>query len=188
MWCVSSWSDSVRLLVRQAENSTSWQRSFRERYTVGSRFSEALFLDILGIATEQVRICGFWRKPSSSDKAPKMRDSVQLNSWESFLVTLPSISSETWVMYSSAILGWIVFCDWLLLVSSGVSLETGVNFLLFLNVAVFLRKSLSVVKTELIFFKQIVDLFFHEGEGFNIGKQLTMENLSTTPERRQFMQ
>ena len=39
----------------------------------------------------------FWvqKNSSSFDKAPKIRDSVLLNSLESFLVTLPSISSET---------------------------------------------------------------------------------------------
>ena len=36
------------------------------------------------------------KNSSSFDKAPKIRDSVLLNSLESFLVTLPSISSETW--------------------------------------------------------------------------------------------
>ena len=35
---------------------------------------------------------------SSFDKTPKIRDSVLLNSFESFLFTLPSISSETWEM------------------------------------------------------------------------------------------
>ena len=48
----------------------------------------------------------------SLDRAPKMRDSVQLNSWDSFLATLSSISSKTCVMYSSLILGRDVFRDW----------------------------------------------------------------------------
>ena len=76
-----------------------------------SRFTVLLFLDAPGTATEQVRTCGLRRSSSSLDEAPKMRDYVQLNSWESFLVTLPSISSETWVMYSPAIPGLSVFCD-----------------------------------------------------------------------------
>ena len=59
-----------------------------------------------------------------------------------FLVTLLSIFSETWVKYSSAISELSVFCDWLFLVFSGVSLETTANFLLFLNVAMILRKKL----------------------------------------------
>ena len=75
-------------------------------------------------------------------RAPKMRDSVRLKSWENFLVTLPSISSETWVMYSSAIPGLYVFCHWLFLVFPGVSLETVPNFLSFLNVAIILKEKL----------------------------------------------
>ena len=45
-------------------------------------------------------------------------------------------------MYSSAIPGLSVFCDWLFPVFSGVSLETATNFLLFLNVAMILREKL----------------------------------------------
>ena len=142
MWCVSSCSELFKLLVRQAENTTSGQGLSRERSPVGSRLSELLFLDVPGTATEQVRTCGLRRNSSSLDKPPKMRDSVLLNSWESFLVTLPSISSETWVMYSSAIPGLSVFCDWLFLVFSGVSLETAANFLSFLIVAMILREKL----------------------------------------------
>ena len=108
----------------------------------GFPFSELLFLDVPGTATEQLRTCGFRRNSSSLDKAPKMRDSVRLNYWESFSVTLPSISSETWVMYSPVIPRLSVFCDWLFLVISGVSLETAANFLLFLNVAMILREKL----------------------------------------------
>ena len=72
-----------------------------------------------------------------------MRDYVLLNSWDSFLVTLPSISSETFVIYSSLILGTDVFRDWLFLgCSSCVSLVTTANFRLFLNVAIFEGKML----------------------------------------------
>ena len=71
-----------------------------------------------------------------------MRNYVQLNSWESVLVTLPSISSETWVTYSSVIPGLSVFRDWLFLQFSRVSLETAANFLLLLNVAIILREKL----------------------------------------------
>ena len=96
---------------------------------------------VRGTDTEQVRTCGFRRKSSSSDKAPKKRDSVRLNSFESFLVTLPSISSETWEMYSWAISGSSVFCDWPFFVFSGVSLETAANFLLVLKVAMILGEN-----------------------------------------------
>ena len=81
------------------------------------------------------------KKKSSLDKAPKIRDSVRLNSFQSFLVTLPSISSETCEMYSWAISGSSVFCDWLFLVFSGVSLETAANFRLFLKVAKILKET-----------------------------------------------
>ena len=67
-----------------------------ERSPVGSPFSELLFLDVPGTAMEQVRTCGSRRNSSIFDRAPKIRDSVLLNSFESFLVTLPSITSETW--------------------------------------------------------------------------------------------
>ena len=69
-----------------------------------------------------------------------MRDFVLLNSFDSFLRTLPLISSEPCVMYSSVILGTDVFCDWPFLgLTSYVSLETAANFRLFLNVAVLLE-------------------------------------------------
>ena len=66
-----------------------------------------------------------------------MRDSVRLNSFESFLVTL---SSETWEMYSWASSGSSVLCDWLFLLFLGASLETAANFLLILKVAMILRE------------------------------------------------
>ena len=71
-----------------------------------------------------------------------MRDSVLLYSWDSFLVTLPSISSETCVIYSSFILGTDVFRDWPFLgFPSRVSLVTAANFRLFLNVAIFRKEN-----------------------------------------------
>ena len=150
VWCVSSWSESFRLLVWQAENTTSGQGSFME---VGSRFFELLFLDIPGPATKQVRNCGLRKNSSSLDKATKMRDSVRLNPLESFSVTLPSTSSETWEMYSWAIPGSSVFCDWRFLVFSAVSLETAAKFLLFLNVALTLRE-------ELVSCEEWIDFYF----------------------------
>ena len=140
LWGYSSTSELLRLPEWWEEILASGQGSFRERSPFGSRFPESLFLVVPGTATEQVRICGLRRNPSSLDRAPKIRDSVRLNSVESFLVTLPSISSETWEMYSWAISGLSVFCDWPFLVFSGVSLETAANFLLFLKVAMILRE------------------------------------------------
>ena len=45
-------------------------------------------------------------------------------------------------MYFWVILGSSVFCDWLFLVISGVSLETAANFLLILIVAMILKEKL----------------------------------------------
>ena len=74
------------------------QGSSQERSPVVSQFPEFLFLDVSGTVTEPDRPCGFRRNASSFDKAPKIRDSVLLISFEKFSVTLPSISSETWEM------------------------------------------------------------------------------------------
>ena len=51
-----------------------------------------------GVAPEYPGNNGFIRKSSSRASAPRMRLSVLLNSFDSLFVTLPSISSETWVM------------------------------------------------------------------------------------------
>ena len=115
-------------------------------------FSTFVFRNVPGTVPECVRICGFKRKLSTLDRAPKMRDYVLLNSWDSFLVTLPSTSSETCVIYSSLILGTDVLRDWPFLgFSSCISLVKAANFRLLLNVAIFLkRKCYAVMKTELI--------------------------------------
>ena len=100
------------LLIRQAENTSTGQAPFKERSPVNSRFSELLFLDVPGTAAEQVLTCGFRKNSSNLDKTLKMRDSILLNSWDSFLATPPSISSESCVIYSWLILGTDVFRDW----------------------------------------------------------------------------
>ena len=111
-------------------------------------FSKFVFRNVPGTVPECVCICGFKRSLSNLDRAPKMRDIVLLNSWDSFLVTLLSISSETWVIYSSLILGTDVFRDWpFLRFSSCVSLVMAANFRLFLNVAICLKgKCYAVMK------------------------------------------
>ena len=178
-WWASSCSESFRLLVWQAENAISGQGLSRERSPVGSRFSELLFLDVPGTATEQVRACGFRRNSSSLDKAPKMRDSARLNSWESFLVTLPSNSSETWVMYSSAIPGLSVFCDWLFLVFSSASLETAANFLWLPKVSMTLREKPCQLRrlNWMLFVTKMSISSIMRGKGFNESKQFMMSNL-----------
>ena len=129
-------SESTELLVRQAENCTSGWGSLWERSPVGSRFSKSLFRDFPGTVPESVRTCGFKRNSSNLGRAPKMRDSVLLNSWDSFSVFIPSISSETCVMYSSLIPETDVFCESLFLGWSRASLETAANFRLFLSVGI----------------------------------------------------
>ena len=128
---------------------------FRMRITPGvvPWFSTFVFRNVSQTVPECVRICGFKRNSSNLDRAPKMRDSVLLNSWDSFLVTLPSISSETCVINFSLNLETDVFRDWPFLgCFSRVYLVTAANFGLFLNVAIFLKgKSYAVMKTELVF-------------------------------------
>ena len=75
-------------------------------------FSTFVFRNVPGTVLECVCNCWFERNSSNLDRASEMRDSIRLNSWDSFLVILPSISSETCVIYSSLILGTDVFRDW----------------------------------------------------------------------------
>ena len=106
-------------------------------------FSTFVFRNVPGTVPECVVIYGFKRNSSNLERALKMRDSVLLNSWDRFLVTLHSTSSETYVIYSSLILGTDLFRDWPFLgCFSCVSLVTAANFRLFLNVAIFEGKML----------------------------------------------
>ena len=131
VWEVSSVSESVRLLARQAEKSTSGWGSLWERYPLGSWFSTSAFRKVPGTVPETVRTRGFQRNSSNLDRAPKMRDYVLLNSSDSFSVTLPSISSETCAIYSSVIPGADEFCEWLFLGYSCVSLDKAAKFAIF---------------------------------------------------------
>ena len=101
VWRVVSWSESLRLLLVQAENFISEEGLFREWSPMGSRCSDLLLLDVPGTATEQVRICGFRRISSSIEKAHKLLDSVRQILGKVFFVTRFSISSQTFVMYSN---------------------------------------------------------------------------------------
>ena len=190
MWWVSSCSGSFALPEWEVENNASGQGSPRERSPVGFRFSDSLFLDVPRKATEQVQNCGLRRNSSSSDKAPKMWDSFWLNFFETLLITLPSISSETWEMYSWAISGSSVFCDWLFLVFSGVSLETAANFPFFLKVAMILREKLCHLwrlNWSFIFYNDVSICSTMREKGFNNGKQLMIHKLSAIPEGYQFI-
>ena len=149
------------------EISTSGPGSSEGRSSLVPWFSKLLLLEVPGATTEQVRTCGFKRNSSSFDKAPKIRDSVLLNSFESFLVTLPSISSETWEIYSWVSSGSRTFGALPLLVLSGVSLETAANFLLFLNVAMLLGENLFSCEDWIfyfIFFIQMMLLVWYKGK------------------------
>ena len=108
--------------------------------------STFVFRNVPGTFPECVRICGLRRNLFNLDGAPKMLD------WDSFLVTLPSISSGNCVIYSSLILGTDVFRDWPLLgCSPCVFLATAANFRLFLNGAIFLKgKCYTIMKAELV--------------------------------------
>ena len=99
-----------------------------------------MFRNVPVTLPERVRVCRFKRNSSNLDRAPKMRDSVLPNPWDSFLVTLLSISLENCVIYSSLIPGMDVFRDWPFLgLPSCISLLTAANFRLFLNVSIFLE-------------------------------------------------
>ena len=89
------------------------------------------YVSFPGTVPENVRTCEFKRNLSNLDRAPKMQDNVLLNSWASLLVSLPSISSETCAIYSAVIPVTDVFCDWLFLGYSCVSLDTAANARLF---------------------------------------------------------
>ena len=129
----------VRVLCSlAAEDACFRMRSLWESSSFVPWFSKFVFWNVLRTVPECVRICGLKKNSAKLDRAHKMRDSVLLNSWDSFLMTLPSISSEICLIYSSLILGTDVFRDWPFLgCSSCVSLVTAANFRLFLNVANF---------------------------------------------------
>ena len=82
-----------------------------------------------------------------------MRDSVLLNFWDSFLVTLPSFSSKTFLINSLLILRTDVFPDWPFLgCYSCVFNVWAANFRLFLNFVISLKgKCNTDIKTELVF-------------------------------------
>ena len=124
---------SFRVRVNRIAGPTGRELHFGMKITQGTvlswfQFSKSLFRDVSGTVPESFRICGFKRNSSNIDRAPKMRDSIPLNSWDSFSVNLPSFSSETCVTYYSIIPETNVFCDWLFLDYSCVCLEPAANF------------------------------------------------------------
>ena len=86
------------------EVPTSGWKSFMERSSLFSLFSLSDFREVPGSVlvwtwTREIR-----RISSSFYKAPGLRLSALLTFWDDFLVTFPSISSQTSVVYSSSTL------------------------------------------------------------------------------------
>ena len=138
----SSVSESIEWRDWQTEGPTSGWWSIWESSSFVPWFSTFVFRNVPGSVPEWVRICWSKRMLSNLDRAHKMWDSVLLNSWDKYLVTLPSISSETCVIYPSLILGTDVFRDWPFVgCSSCVSLVMAANFRLFLNIVILSKEN-----------------------------------------------
>ena len=112
--------------------------------------------DVSGAIQEWTCISGFRKNSSSRDKTPKMRLSVLMISLDNFFPNLPSISSETWVIWSSCDLGAIDFFAHLFLAcSSKLSLFRAASYGWFLNVAIFYGKIMSsAINTEVFFMEK----------------------------------
>ena len=121
-------------------------------------FSTFVFRNVPGTVPECVRLCGFRKTRLIWTEHPKCGTLSCWTPGTDFFGPLPSISSETRVIFSSLVLGTDVFRDWPFLGCSWcVSLVTAASsddyFRLFLNVAIFLKgKCYAVMKTELVFF------------------------------------
>ena len=109
---VFSVSDSVELLVGWVENSPLGCASL---FGNDPQLAPCFVGHCSGMFPERFRRAsyGFKRMSPNLHRPPKMRNSVLVSSWDSFLVTPPSISSETCVVYSSVIPGTNVFVLWL---------------------------------------------------------------------------
>ena len=145
----------VSILRGPGEKGTS----FRLRIILGTIFICFLVFSIsipgcLRNGSAEHRTSGFRENSSNLDRAPKIRLSVTLKSWDKFFLTLPSISTDTWVIYSFWIPGTIVFRDRLHIdLSSWFSLSMAANFLLLFGVAFLNRKKYqSAFRTELKFY------------------------------------
>ena len=101
-WTPANASESSPALVlcedwlKTTPTSQGW--SFCERSSIVFWFSLLEFPDICGTTPEWTRPCGFKRNSSRCDKVPEMHISVLLSSWEGVFVTLPAISSDTWIV------------------------------------------------------------------------------------------
>ena len=144
----------IHELGRQVDGSSD----FRTKIILGTVlvwfwFSVLEFRDDPGTVPDCARTCGFRINSSNLNRGPRIRLFVLLKSWYSLFVTLLSIVSDTWVIYSSILLGTVVFRDCRFLgCSSWLSLATAANFLLFLSAAILKGKNdRTVFKTELLF-------------------------------------
>ena len=61
-------------------------------------FAPSVIRSVYRVIPEWQCISWFWRKSSSRDRAPQIRLSVSVNSWDNFLVCLPSSSFDTWAI------------------------------------------------------------------------------------------
>ena len=77
-------SESIEWRDWQTEGPTSGWGSLWDSSSFVPWFSTFVFRDVPGTVPECVRICWFKRNSSNLDRVPKMRDSVLLNSWDSF--------------------------------------------------------------------------------------------------------
>ena len=79
-----SGSESFEMRDWRTKNCTLGWGSFWEWVPVVSWFSTSMLRDVPGAVPESVRTCRFKRNSSNLDRAPKIRDPVLLNAWESF--------------------------------------------------------------------------------------------------------
>ena len=89
---IISWEDRLR----KATISGLW--SFWKRSSFFSWFSLIVFRDVSRMVPRWTRAGGFKGNCFYLDRAPRKWFSVLMNSRDNFLVTLPSVSPDTWAM------------------------------------------------------------------------------------------
>ena len=130
---------SVRVCDHCARGPINFSIYFTMRIILGTVLVtyQVLPVSAPGTIPDSSRTCEFRRKPFNFVSAPSIRLSVLVISWDIFLVTVLSISTENCVRYTSLILGALVSLDKLFEGSSiWPSLLTAANFLSFPEVAI----------------------------------------------------
>ena len=89
---ISSWEDRLR------KATTLGRCSFWERSSFVSWFSLIVFRDVSRMVPRWTRAGGFRGNCFYLDRAPKKWFFVLMNTRDSFLVTLPSVSPDTWTI------------------------------------------------------------------------------------------